>query len=123
MGSVWKNKILGIDKMKVNRLVMNWLLNGERGSSSEAIVSKMEHVPIFSHRANAHPIDPSDFNRCVKLLDCVPEYRRRLDEMRDVSPVWNELIEHWGELEQMLSDALEQGVAPEMYKYMKELGC
>lgn len=109
--------------MEVNRLVMNWLLNGERGSSSETIVSKMEGVPIISWRKDVHPSDPSDFNRCVKLLECVPKYRKRLDEMRTVSPVWNELVEHWSELEQMLLDALEEGIAPEMYKKMKELGC
>lgn len=109
--------------MEVNKLVMNWLLNGERGSSSETIVSKMEGVPILSWRKDVHPSDPSDFNRCVKLLDEVPEYKQRLDEMRGVSQVWNELVDHWSELEQMLVDALKEGSAPEMYKKMKELGC
>jgi len=93
-------------------------MNGERGASSEVMVSTFECIQISSMWWSVHPHDPSDFNRCVKLLNAVPEYRSRMDEMRAVSPQWDSLVDHWDELEGMLKES-----APEIYDRMKELGC
>ncbi|MCJ7616533.1 MAG: hypothetical protein MUO43_08360, partial [Desulfobacterales bacterium] len=85
------------------------------------IVSVMENVAISPVFRGIHPHDPSDFNRCVKLLNAVPEYRTRMDEMRAVSPQWDQLVEHWAELEELLKESIDS--APELYDRMKELGC
>jgi len=102
----------------MNQNVANWLMNGERGASSEVMVSAFEFIRIPIGWCTSHPHDSSDFDRCVKLLDAVPEYRTRLDEMRTVSPQWETLVEHWAELEDLLAES-----APKLYDRMKELGC
>ena len=76
---------------------IEWLRSGRRGISSEAIFEAMTGVPVGGHRLT-HPLDPSDLGRCRELLAAVPEFQRRLDEMREVSPQWRALVGHWDEL-------------------------
>jgi hypothetical protein len=58
--------------------VMFWALHGSVGSSSKSIAQHMatgigEGMP---------PSDADDRSRCIKLLELVPEWLPRLDEMR-----------------------------------------
>lgn len=45
------------------------------------------------------PEDLSDIRCCLLLLDRMPEWRGRLRDMAGLSPVWNRLTLHWGEIE------------------------
>ena len=74
--------------------VVNWLAGGERGISSETIVSHIWKLPK-SRWGYSHPHDPDDLKRCLLLLDASPETRARFDEMRDVSPEWAALVDRW----------------------------
>ena len=52
----------------------------------------------------SYPHDNQDFKRCLSLLDTVPEWRERLDEVSRVGlqqgqAMWPALIEAWSELE------------------------
>jgi len=40
-----------------------------------------------------------------------------------ISPVWAALAENWDKLTAMLEDGMKVGKSPEMYKFMKSLGC
>lgn len=84
--------------------VINWLLEGEVGLSSKAMAARWwGRRPTPSYHANfnprAHPLDPADLRRCLLLLDFIPEGRNRLDELRELSPAWNAIVDHWDELE------------------------
>lgn len=109
----------------------DWFKYGERGTSSEAIAYRMlghspeEVIQLAGRGFPTHPNDPDDFRRCHLLIQRVPGIHAKLDLMRDISPVWSALVDHWDELTNMLEDALasEAKTAPEMYEKMKSLGC
>ena len=103
----------------INQKANEWLKNGERGVSSETILSVMEGVSVT--REFCHPYDPSDFYRCCCLLEAVPEYRARLNEMAVVSKEWAVLVEHWDELESLLKTERETRSAPKTYEKMQRL--
>lgn len=103
-----------------------WLTNGRRGISSETMFNvfaeKEGIAPIVSRWPGSHPHDPDDFNRCHLLLETVPEWRERLDELRVLGDPWPALVENWDKLTEMLEDNIKNG-ANGMYEFMKELGC
>ena len=100
----------------------NWLANGDRGISSEAIASHLTGINFVSgHWFSTHPVDPSDFGRCMELLDAVPEFRPRLKEMAEVSPIWAGLVECWDELERLYREEVSTGKAPKLYDRMQEI--
>lgn len=75
--------------------VAMWLDNGERGTSSEAILERLSGKPQ-EHRDI--PRDLSDLNRCLLLLARIPAWRDRMGEMAEVSPDWARLAAAWDEL-------------------------
>lgn len=101
-----------------------WLETGERGISSETIAHRMvpglmfESMNLFGECA---PSDPSDLDRCRKLLEAVPSFRPRLPEMARVSAQWGVLVEHWDELIALLMEELPNAEAPRCYERMREL--
>lgn len=108
--------------------LVEWLQRGDRGVSSETIVEVLEGLPIgtlVGRNTGRCPQDPSDFRRCVLLLRAVPSYRARLGELASVSPGWAALVEHWQELEDLLSEeigpALVSGQAERTYQRMRAL--
>ena len=103
----------------------HWVLHGDRGISSNAMVEVFEGFPLglinSSSPFGTYPHDPSDFNRCYKLLEEVPGYREQLPKMRWRSRTWKVLVEHWSELEELLLEERETGKCPKLYKRMREL--
>lgn len=68
--------------------VMFWALHGSTGTSSLSIAQHMatgvsEGMP---------PSDADDRNRCIKLLELVPEWLLRLDELRKYDAIKREGI-------------------------------
>lgn len=101
---------LGFDSltMRANKWIVQeagvWRSKGSAGLggvglSSKAIWAVMMGVPVDFGFGDTHPRDPSDFDRCVKLLNLCPEWRSRMSEMREVSPKWAALVEEWDSLE------------------------
>lgn len=100
-----------------------WLLKGQIGLSSKSMLAA--HLGDTTVEIN-HPYDPSDFNRCLLMLEMVPEARGSFDEIAKLSPVWARLIERWGEVEKSFIDEVGLGWskanrAPKTYKLMKEI--
>lgn len=98
-----------------------WAQYGERGSSSECIFNHLNKSMRYPKAYDSHPLDPSDFNRCYKLLKAVPQWRERITEMRKVSPVWERLVDNWDKLESMLEEQLETKKPNGMYEFMNQL--
>lgn len=95
--------------MKHTDDLIAWFESEYVGSSATAIVAVMENNPLLTaslfHRYKPRPPhDVWDFSLCAHLLRVVPEYRARLDEMREVSPTWSALVDIWSKLEVLLYD-------------------
>jgi len=104
--------------------VLNWLGTGRVGSSSKAMA--LTAVNIICDKN--HPCDPSDFNRCLLLLDEIPEIREHFDNISAISVVWSGLISRWDEVEKCFTEEVgldwSKGTsAPKTYKLMKDIGC
>jgi hypothetical protein len=107
-----------------------WAENGEQGMSSKTMfnhLSKSLNLRRLKNDYPCTPSDPDDFKRCYKLLQAVPQWKARLNELKTISPVWEKLVDNWDKLTSMY----EQNVKEDwknyeqigMYQFMKELGC
>jgi hypothetical protein len=75
---------------------LNWIMGGDKGSSSETIWAVMTGAEC---PRPSRPLDASDFGRCYRLLALIPEWRVRLPEVTARYPEWGPLVAIWGELE------------------------
>lgn len=105
-----------------------WLRSGRRGLSSEQIFEQMTGLPLTKMRdfGPHHPHDPSDFARCQLLLEDAPEFKERLEEMKDVSEHWAVLVENWSRILSTMEEENPnwrnfEGRAPQAYQLIKEL--
>ena len=104
----------------MNERVKQWLISGDRGLSSNAILEVMEGFPLGSitgHHNAPYPHDGCDFRRCHMLLELAPEYKARLGEMRRLNSAWSNLVDRWDELTLLL----EAGEYKRMYELITEL--
>lgn len=107
-----------------------WLLNGERGISSEMIFSVLSCINILKSEYrifNQHPYDPDDFLRCEKLLRTATEFRVDFDKMKSLSKAWSGLVDHWDEIVKQFEEEvpgvfdhyIPRWSAPKTYALMK----
>ena len=101
-----------------------WIRNGERGISSEVIFETLSGNLLLCEDWNYNtPQDPSDFSRCYELLQLIPEWRPHLNEVAEKHPHWKLMVEHWGELESLFKDALNDKSVPNpFWKFNRLLG-
>jgi hypothetical protein len=109
---------------KTQEQVLDWLFNGETGLSSECMAAVALATP---HKRRDHPLDPADFNRCLKLVKHAPGVRRAFPVIRKESKQWRKVIDHWDELEEMFVGEVgwnwsKAHSAPQTYDRMKALG-
>lgn len=110
--------------MTLDYRMERWIRTGSRGISSETIFEVLSGNLILPEcLVGGRPQDPSDFKRCSLLLATIPEWGDRLQEVADKYPSWQLLVTHWGELEALLIEELDNGDgrAPRLYRRMKEL--
>ena len=79
---------------------LEWFFGPDAGTSSLTIFSVLSR---HSHRLPADfrpgtPSDASDFGRCHHLLERLPGWRVRMDEVAVKYPKWKPLVERWDEL-------------------------
>lgn len=77
----------------------NWLACDETGLSSRCMAYHI--CQAWTEDKLAYPLDAADFGRCLGFLRAVPDARKRLHLMGNVSPRWNSIISHWGTLEDL----------------------
>ncbi len=103
-----------------------WLLKGDRGISSETIFGAITGLVINSSKYP--PADPSDFYRCYKLINAVPEWKSELHKVAELSKTWKNVIDNWDKLSELLEEQIQwrdKGISASngMYYFMKQLGC
>lgn len=98
----------------------HWLFTGNTGRSSRTMAHFLTGVPEQLRDADiSHPLDPSDFLRCLEFLEVVPEAKNRLADMSAVSPAWAALVPVWPELEALHQEEKNQKKAPKLYARMQ----
>ena len=104
--------------------ILKWFGTGRVGASSKAMALAAAGIP--SDRS--HPYDPDDLNRCILLLEAVPEIRDNMDKVAAISDTWSKLVERWDEVEQCFLDEVglnctKGNIASRTYELMKSIGC
>jgi len=104
--------------------ILKWFATGRVDSSSKAMAAAVVDVPARKD----HPVDLDDLNRCLLLLERVPEIREHWNKVAALSEQWETLVTHWDELEQCFINEVGMNWcngrrAPRTSKFMKELGC
>ena len=85
--------------MTASEALILWLANGERGVSSNTIVTHLTGIyTLGPYQRRSHPYDPDDLRRCRLLLEAVPELEANFANMATCSGVWGKLVLHWQEL-------------------------
>lgn len=107
--------------------ILEWMATHRTGLSSEA----MAYCALGLQRkgmwdGTEHPHDPDDFNRCLLLLQQVPEIREYFPSIAELSPQWSAIIENWNRIEkQFISEAglnwQKSGFATVTYALMREV--
>ena len=79
---------------------IDWVIGGDTGLSSLTIWGVMMGAKIPTGRMWRHspPGDTSDFGRCYRLLELMPEWRERLHEVSDQLPEWKPYVDEWDKL-------------------------
>lgn len=108
--------------------ILNWLASGKVGISSKVMACVAAGIPCDRGFPPYTPSDPDDLNRCLLLLDKVPEIRKHFDEIAKVSDEWEALIKRWGEVEKCFIDEVgfdwcNGSRASKTYELMKSIGC
>jgi len=77
-----------------------WLKSDDTGMSSEYMAGVLGGY----QRRYCHPMDLDDFGRCSRLLTAVPEFREKLEMMRDKSKQWAALLDVWTQVEVLMRE-------------------
>lgn len=80
------------ERESVMARAVDWLLGGDAGLSSRAILRHMVGQLV---EAWDYPGDLYDFGRCVRLLDRFPEWQDRVGEMAEYGEGWAGVVNRW----------------------------
>lgn len=73
----------GGDMSEIKDRALEWLLSGSTGVSSETLCAHM--LGLTRGHYSSPPSDAGDRSRCIQLLNKIPEWWDRLDELKDGS--------------------------------------
>lgn len=96
---------------EIEKKAYNWLETGKTGLSSlvmcHTLLPKIKHDKIERLEENykaSYPHDTSDFNRCLGLLEFVPELRQDLYKLKSINNQWNNLVQKWEDIEKCIKE-------------------
>jgi len=107
---------------EIQSKVLSWVATGRVGASSKAMAMAACGLP----NDGSYPHDPADLNRCLLLLEAVPEVRDHFDKVEALGVVWGRLIGRWADIESSLLDEVglnwsKAQEAPKTYALMREV--
>lgn len=103
----------------IHQRATNWIIGNHTGASSKTIWSVCMGADLKA-TGPLHfspPWDSSDFGRCHKLLQLIPEWRERLPEVAAAFPIWGPLVREWDKL----AELYQSGQHERLYKAMGPL--
>lgn len=116
----------------VNQRAINWIVSEDTGVSSKVIWAVMMGTDLTGLSLST-PSDVSDFGRCFRLLNIIPEWEARLDELKKVDygyhlmndntehrNLWSKFVDNYEEMKMLYLEGHLTG-HPELYKLMKEI--
>jgi hypothetical protein len=109
------------EEQDFSRRLAEWSLSNNTGGSSETIHAVMMGVKKKGLLWGRIPRDPSDFERCHKLLEVFPEFRARLPEVAKAYPAWKPFVEHWDRLTELYERDFASEEFNEMSRFMQSL--
>ena len=106
---------------------IDWLDNGRVGLSSATMCATLFPQLKEHHKLKDNydedgkleinwPHDNSDFGRCLKFLEAVPEAKARLGELKPLSKEWSNLVDKWEAIETLI----KEGKTEESYLMIKD---
>lgn len=107
----------------IEQRAVAWLRDGRVGMSSRAIHDHM--LGLKAKEGYSHPHDPDDLNRCLLLLELIPEWKPRMPEMAQRSSAWAGLIANWDQIVSSFYDEIglnwsKNRPGPRTYDLMKQ---
>jgi hypothetical protein len=92
------------------------------GSSSLTIVAVIAGLDI---KYPCIPHDPSDFNRCIHLFECLDYTENKMyatiRKIAEIYPIWKPISDNWIELKELYDQERKQDNAPKLYNALKVL--
>ena len=85
-----------VDRPGVSPQLRQWLAIGERGASSESMVSHL--LGLAGLHEGEHPHDMDDFRRCRLLVEQVPELAAKIEKLSPLSPEWAGIAPAWSQI-------------------------
>ncbi len=105
--------------------VLNWIVNGERGNSSNTICQAIYGIPDPQERVyTEYPFDIADLRRCMLFLETLDYDGKQLfEKVADLSPEWNRLYKSWNEISDCYYFETDNhyGYAPKTHDLMKKV--
>ncbi|HEX7906796.1 MAG TPA: hypothetical protein VF534_01705 [Paraburkholderia sp.] len=101
----------------------NWLINGDTGISSQtmaAIALGATNLSSSGWNVDA-PHDPSDFGRCYRLVQKVPEIREHFPRIAKKVKAFAGILREWDALVRIYERDKPKGESPELYNRIKDL--
>ena len=103
--------------------ILKWLASDNTGMSSQFMAfTAIEIKPKYT----SHPYDPSDLNRCILLVEEVPEIKEKFNIIAKSSKEWGAVINNWDALVSLFHSEVGENwskglSAPLTYNEMKRL--
>jgi hypothetical protein len=92
------------------------------GRSSLTILSTLSGLQM---KYPGIPHDPSDFNRCIHLFECLDYTEGKMyavvKQVAKVYPIWQPIANYWIELKELYDEERTKGDAPKLYKALRGL--
>lgn len=95
----------------IEKQAYNWLEKGKTGLSSlvlcQTLLPNIQHdklEKLDNSYSSSYPHDTSDFNRCLGLLEAVPELRKDLEKLKVINKQWDNLVQKWSEIEMLIKE-------------------
>lgn len=109
-------------KKSFEQRAIEWLLKGNTGVSSKAMLSVAMGVNAYKD----HPHDPSDFYRCLILVKKMPEIREHFNQIAKTNDGWRIVIDNWDLIKKTLIQEVgmpwkRDQSATKTYQLMKNL--
>lgn len=110
----------------VPEVLLSWRLGDDTGTSSLLIWHTLTGIKDPSrYTSEDTPCDVSDFGRCYRLLQLMPEWEDKLELVAEKYPNWRKLVTHWKDVKNAYERYLSSNDSAEvngMIKELRELG-